>query len=97
MPTPKKLETLRRYYLTGDILHAGTVTVDATSLDEAIEKAEKGEFEVDDEQGTTLGFILDSDNEMTLGEEIGGQIIIYTNRREVNGKAVPFDPDEEEN
>lgn len=34
------------YILVGDIVHPGHVRVSAKSLDEAIEKAENGQFEI---------------------------------------------------
>jgi hypothetical protein len=52
-----------KFILTGDILHAGKVAVEADTLDEAIEKAETGDFEVWDEQHKMLGFTFCEDNE----------------------------------
>jgi hypothetical protein len=51
------------YYLTGDIVHAGVVLVEADSLDEAIAKAEAGEFEVHDEAGKDLAFTFCGDTD----------------------------------
>ena len=50
------------YILTGDILHAGRVAVEADNLTDAIAKAEAGDFtEVVDEDGKSLGFVLCGD------------------------------------
>jgi hypothetical protein len=58
------------YYLTGDIVHAGVVRVEADSLDAAIAKAEAGEFEVYDEAGSALVFTFCGDTDG--GVEIEG-------------------------
>lgn len=52
--TEKK--SLKKYVLSGDVLHAATVSVMATDLDDAISRAEDGNYEVEDEcddNGTT--------------------------------------------
>lgn len=45
-----------RFILTGDILHPGKVAVVADTLEEAASLAEKGEFEIVDEQNRHLAF-----------------------------------------
>lgn len=60
---------MARYELTGDVIHAGVVTVEADSLEEAIEKAEAGMFgELLDEDGKNLGFVFcgDTDGGVTI-------------------------------
>jgi hypothetical protein len=47
---------MSKYILTGDIAHAGRVEVEAESLEEALAKADDGDFEVVDEDGKNLGF-----------------------------------------
>lgn len=59
-----------KFYLVGDILHAGTIQVEADSVRAAIAKAEAGDFVVDDEQGKTLGFTFDG----TVQDENGNEI-----------------------
>lgn len=50
---------MAQWRLSGDILHAGVIVVEADTLDEALNKAEKGEFTVEDEQSDELCFIMD--------------------------------------
>lgn len=51
---------MRKFIVTGDIMHAGSVVVLAESKDEAVKKAEAGEFEeVWDETDKDLGFHFD--------------------------------------
>jgi len=47
------------FYLTGDICHPGTVRVSAPNENAAYELAERGEFEVVDEQHSCLRFEYD--------------------------------------
>jgi hypothetical protein len=54
---------MRTYILTGDINHAGRVEVEADSLEEALSKADDGDFEVLDEDGKNLGFDFCGDTE----------------------------------
>ena len=54
---------MKKFYLTGDILKPGVVEVEAETLDEALEKAEQGEFRVYDEQDSCMGFTWCGDDE----------------------------------
>ena len=60
------------YYLVGDIRHPGKVVVVADLPQEAIDKAENGEFEVFDESSKHLAFdwgggiFDDEDNEVDM-------------------------------
>lgn len=54
---------MAKYILTGDIRHAGRVEVEADNLEEALEKADDGDFEVLDEGGKDLAFDFCGDNE----------------------------------
>lgn len=48
-----------KFHLTGDILHAGVVEVEADDIEAAIDKAtEERDFVVIDEQGKDLGFVF---------------------------------------
>lgn len=47
---PKEWSPLKRFILTGDILHPGSVVVEAKDLKEALRKADAGDFEVYDEE-----------------------------------------------
>lgn len=49
----------KTYLLSGDILHPAYISVQAHSLKEALEKADRGEFLIEDEQHTCLGFTFD--------------------------------------
>jgi len=55
----------KKYILTGDIIHAGRVEVSARSLEEAIDKAEDGDFKVVDEVNKDMKFEF-------CGDEDGG-------------------------
>jgi len=48
-----------RYLLTGDIRHPGKIEVEAATLDQALDRADDGDFEVFDEQGKPLAFDWD--------------------------------------
>jgi hypothetical protein len=48
-------------YLSGEIRHAGKVRVEASSAEEAIEKARRGEFAVEDEYDSMLAFDWDGE------------------------------------
>jgi hypothetical protein len=45
-----------RYILIGDITHAGRVTAEGATLEDAIQAASDGDFEVLDEDNKNLGF-----------------------------------------
>jgi hypothetical protein len=45
-----------KFILTGDILFAGRIVVEADSAEQAIQKAQEGEFEVFDKSDKHLGF-----------------------------------------
>lgn len=51
------------FILMGDVLHAGKIRVEASSLEEAIRKAEDGDFEVYDESGKNLAFDWNGDED----------------------------------
>ena len=51
---------MAQWRLSGDILHASIVLVEADTLDEAIAAAELGEFTIEDEQNSELSFIPDN-------------------------------------
>jgi len=53
---PGPEQPLRRYILTGDILHPGRICVEARSLNEALRAAGDGKFVVYGEQGDCLAF-----------------------------------------
>jgi hypothetical protein len=52
-----------RYILTGDILRAAKVSVEADSQEEAIQKAEDGDFTIYEEYHGTDGFSFDGDDD----------------------------------
>jgi len=62
--------TMKRYYLTGDIAHPGRICVVARSLDEALEKANAGEFTVFDEQNDCLAFDWNGDEDSVYTEDM---------------------------
>lgn len=45
-----------KFILTGDIRHPGRVAVEADNLTDALEKADNGEFIIEDEQSDCLAF-----------------------------------------
>ena len=59
--TEKTEKTEKTFILMGDILHAGRVAVQASSLKEALDKADDGDFEVFDETEKQLGFSWNGD------------------------------------
>lgn len=58
---------MAKYILTGDILHPGRIKVEANSPEEAIAKAEVGDFLVYDEMQRHLAF--DHNGETPVLEE----------------------------
>ena len=52
-------DTERKFLLMGDIAHAGRVRVRACTPAEAVVKAEAGDFEIYEEQGSQCGFKFD--------------------------------------
>lgn len=58
---PKEWSPRKRFILTGDILHPGSVVVEARDLEEALRKVEGGDFEVYDESKKHLGFQWNGD------------------------------------
>ncbi len=65
MSEPKK----KRFILTGDISHPGRIAVEAETLDEAVQKADDGDFEVYDEHGKCLAFDWNGDDSTVEIEE----------------------------
>jgi hypothetical protein len=61
---------MKRYFLMGDIAHPGKVSVIADSLDEALKKADAGEFTVFDEQGDCLAFDWNGDADSVETEDV---------------------------
>jgi hypothetical protein len=59
----------KRYILMGDIAHPGKISVIASSLDEALEKADAGEFVVFDEQNDCLAFDWNGDEDSVETED----------------------------
>ena len=57
------------FILTGDIIHSGRVRVVADSQEEALKKAERGEFEVYEEHQKNLAFSFDGSPEDHIEEE----------------------------
>lgn len=53
----------KRFILVGDIRHPGKVVVEANDLDEAIKKADDGDFEVYDEHSKPLAFDWNGDKD----------------------------------
>lgn len=51
------------FILTGDIRHPGRIKVEAASLEEAVKKAEDGDFEVYDESHKILAFDWNGDED----------------------------------
>lgn len=60
----------KRYILMGDIAHPGRISVIASSLDEALEKADAGEFVVFDEQDDCLAFKWNGDEDYVETEDL---------------------------
>ena len=52
---------MKTYILVGDICHPGRITVQAETLEEAVEKADEGDFVVYDEDGKNLAFTWNRD------------------------------------
>lgn len=52
------MSTKKTFRLAGDILKPGVIEVEAETLEQAIEEAEAGNFQVIDEQDSSLGFKL---------------------------------------
>jgi len=63
----------KRFILTGDIKHPGRIAVNASTLEEALRKAEDGEFSVYDESHKILAFEWNGDQnsveELKTGDE----------------------------
>ena len=57
------------FTLVGDILHPGRVTVEAESLEEALDKATDGDFVVFDEQSDALAFEWNGDTETVTADD----------------------------
>lgn len=55
----KKQPKIKTFKLSGDILHAGFITVQARTKNEAVRRAQAGDFTIFDEMGDTLGFDWD--------------------------------------
>ena len=51
------------YILVGEIRHPGRIEVEADTLDQALEKADNGEFVIYDEQNNCLAFDWNTDVE----------------------------------
>lgn len=47
---------MKTFRLVGDICHPGTITVQADTPEEAVEKADQGDFVVEDEENKNLEF-----------------------------------------
>jgi len=60
----KKEAGLKRFVLVGDICHPGRIVVEASTIDEAVKKAEDGDFTVWDESAKHLLFQWNGDPEM---------------------------------
>ena len=52
---------MKRFIFTGDIQHPGRVSVKAKTLEEALKKAEDGDFDVYDESNDCLAFEWNGD------------------------------------
>lgn len=50
-----------RFIIVGDICHPGRIDVEADTLDEALDKAEAGQFVVHDKQDDCLAFTWNGD------------------------------------
>jgi hypothetical protein len=61
---------LRRWFLVGDIAHPGRICVVAYNLDEALDKANQGEFVVFDEQNDCLAFDWNGDEDSIETEDM---------------------------
>jgi hypothetical protein len=61
-PEWPELDAEREFILVGDIRHPGRVSVKARTREEAVELAEKGEFEVYDETKKCLAFDWNGDD-----------------------------------
>jgi hypothetical protein len=59
----------KTFILTGDVCHPGKVQIRAKTLNEALAKAEKGEFTVYDEQNECLAFDWNGDESSVEVEE----------------------------
>ncbi len=59
----KFLTSAKTFILVGDILHAGRVQVNAKTFDEALKKAEAGDFVVFNETSKGLGFEWNGDDD----------------------------------
>lgn len=67
---PKEWSPLKRFILTGDVLHPGSVVVKAKDLKDALKKAEAGDFEVyDEERRKFLAFEWNGDESMVEIDE----------------------------
>jgi hypothetical protein len=64
-----KGENMPRFILTGDIICAGKVSVVAETVEKAIEKAEKGDFERVMDLNKPYGFTFDGDDDHIEVEE----------------------------
>ncbi len=64
-----------KFYLTGDILHPGIIEVEADTLDDAINKAECGEFAIWEEQDNYLAFDWAGQAEDADGHELVGEAV----------------------
>jgi hypothetical protein len=60
----------KRYILMGDIIYSGRISVLARSLDEALERADAGEFTVFDEQSNNLAFDWNGDDDSVETEDL---------------------------
>ncbi len=63
----------KRFILIGDILHPGKIIVEAKDLDEALKKADDGDFAIYDESGKCLAFDWNGDEDSVETEEIEGE------------------------
>lgn len=52
------MSTKKTFRLAGDILQPGIIEVEAETLEQAIEEAEAGNFQIIDSQDSCLGFKL---------------------------------------
>ena len=86
-----------RYLLTGDIRRPGKIEVEAATLDQALDRADDGDFEVSDEQGKPLVFDWGGIAEDDHGNDVSDQASIpaepqrevwyaWKERREVDGR-----------
>ena len=60
---------MKRFILTGDVIQAGRVSVMAETKEEAITKAEMGDFEKVVDTSKPYGFTSDGDDEHIVEED----------------------------